>query len=332
MEISLKTIKMLWGRSANRCAMPECRRALVESETDDASIIGDEAHIVAREEDGSRGHSDLTPEQRDKYGNLLLMCKVHHKVIDDQPEKYTVEVLHQIKNDHIEWVNSNLSPYIDKQKDEEAYAAYVDKLSELADMPNWENWTSHLFNFHYQRISVSQYENLVALNKYILSRVWPKRHDKLEDAFNNFRRVLHDLLVVFGRYMKKNEENKLPLYSTEKFYKSLVDRDEEAYDKLYAEFSFHADLVLDLGYELTRSGNYLCDQIRKFLSSSFRIEEGILLTQTDSNTGFYSDIDRLEFKTNDFEKIKYPGLKTFMETRQDRGYHLGNGISSDYLI
>ena len=43
MGISLKTHKMLWGRAANRCAFPECRRELVmdASETDDKSLIGE---------------------------------------------------------------------------------------------------------------------------------------------------------------------------------------------------------------------------------------------------------------------------------------------------
>lgn len=111
MGITLKTHKMLWARSANRCALPSCRRVLVENETetDDASIVGDEAHIVARENDGPRGISDLTLEQRDKYDNLILMCKIHHKQIDDQEMKYTVEVLHRMKLEHIDWVNKNLN-------------------------------------------------------------------------------------------------------------------------------------------------------------------------------------------------------------------------------
>jgi hypothetical protein len=54
MSISLKTHKMLWGRAANRCAFPECRRELVmdASETDDESLVGEECHIIAREQNG----------------------------------------------------------------------------------------------------------------------------------------------------------------------------------------------------------------------------------------------------------------------------------------
>ncbi len=54
MSISVKTRKMLWGKAANRCAFIDCKRELVmdETETDDPSIIGEECHIIAREDDG----------------------------------------------------------------------------------------------------------------------------------------------------------------------------------------------------------------------------------------------------------------------------------------
>lgn len=80
MSIQLKTHKMLWGRSGNICAFPDCKKELVMdiSETDDISVVGEEAHIVAREAEGPRGNSPLTPEQRDKYDNLILMCSIHH--------------------------------------------------------------------------------------------------------------------------------------------------------------------------------------------------------------------------------------------------------------
>lgn len=83
MPITLKTHKMLWGRAANRCAI--CRMELVmdASETDDEAVVGEACHIVAQKEDGPRGQSPLTQEQRDKYANLILLCNVHHKQVDD---------------------------------------------------------------------------------------------------------------------------------------------------------------------------------------------------------------------------------------------------------
>jgi hypothetical protein len=54
--MNLRDMKIVWGRSGNRCAVCKCELvadALVP--TDDASIIGDMAHIVARKPTFTRG-------------------------------------------------------------------------------------------------------------------------------------------------------------------------------------------------------------------------------------------------------------------------------------
>ena len=128
MTITLQTRKMLWGRSGGMCAI--CREPLFEdeSETDDPSVLGEECHIVAREKDGPRGDDPLHEEKRDLYANLILLCLKHHKIIDDQPDKYTVELLQQIKADHLKFAYSKsrtrkATRIPSKQKDIEFYAA-----------------------------------------------------------------------------------------------------------------------------------------------------------------------------------------------------------------
>jgi tetratricopeptide (TPR) repeat protein len=112
MALSIKTNRMLWGRAASRCSLPECRRELVLDpplDADDPSLVGEAAHIVAEQTDGPRGHSDLPPEQRNKYANLILLCNVHHKQVDDQVSYFTVERLASIKAEHESWVRTSLS-------------------------------------------------------------------------------------------------------------------------------------------------------------------------------------------------------------------------------
>ena len=111
MGITVTTRKALWGKSGNKCSFPDCKQDLVmnESETDDLSVIGEEAHIVARKEKGPRGKSELPKEQRDEYNNLILLCSIHHKRIDDRENIYTIDLLHQYKKKHENWVSSNLS-------------------------------------------------------------------------------------------------------------------------------------------------------------------------------------------------------------------------------
>lgn len=108
MAITDKARKILWARSGNRCAI--CWRELVSesTEVDDETIIGEECHIVAREVNGPRGNSPLPIDERDKPANLILLCRNHHKEIDDQLNTFTVKVLNKIKVGHETWVREKL--------------------------------------------------------------------------------------------------------------------------------------------------------------------------------------------------------------------------------
>ncbi len=106
--ITDKTRKMLWGRSGNRCAV--CQNELVVNATsvDDESIVGDECHIISSRPNGPRYDPSYPQEKLDAYENLILLCRVHHKTIDDQCESYTVDKLRQLKVNHERWVSEKL--------------------------------------------------------------------------------------------------------------------------------------------------------------------------------------------------------------------------------
>ena len=108
MSISTRTRKLLWGRSGSRCAY--CRRKLIEPSTpvDDESIVGDECHIVSSRSSGPRHDPQLAQEELNDYSNLLLLCKVHHKLIDDQASEYPASRLADIKASHEKWVSDQL--------------------------------------------------------------------------------------------------------------------------------------------------------------------------------------------------------------------------------
>lgn len=105
-----RTLKMLWGRAAGRCAIPECRLELLvdDSEHDPIVIIGDIAHVKAMSVAGPRGNTGIGVGSRDEYDNLILLCKNCHAKIDGQKKKFTVDMIRTIKADHEAWVRASL--------------------------------------------------------------------------------------------------------------------------------------------------------------------------------------------------------------------------------
>ncbi len=108
MSITDKTRKLLWGRSGSRCAF--CRTQLIMDSTphDDESVVGEECHIVSRRPSGPRHLPAFPPDEIDSYDNLLLLCRTHHKMVDDQLSTFTPEALHQLKGNHEAWVAETL--------------------------------------------------------------------------------------------------------------------------------------------------------------------------------------------------------------------------------
>ena len=172
MSITLRDHKMLWGRAGGRCAI--CRMPLANiNEIGLASVIGEEAHIVARKEDGPRGESPLSAEQRDSYSNLILLCPTHHATIDDipsGPQQYTVEKLQSIKAEHEVWAMAQDSFNAELQLADEQWAASVDALDKRMSWDTWTEDMSLLFSVD-QVISEVAYERLTKIRRWILGRI-----------------------------------------------------------------------------------------------------------------------------------------------------------------
>lgn len=116
MSITDKTRKVLWGRSGNRCAI--CRKPLVVDRTaeDDHSVVGDECHIHSGAPNGPRYDSTVNAGKIDEIDNLLLLCRVHHKMVDDQFETYSADLLRTIKRNHEHWVNAKFEEESSQEK------------------------------------------------------------------------------------------------------------------------------------------------------------------------------------------------------------------------
>jgi len=92
-----RDIKILFARSLNQCAFPGCI-SCIASLSDE--MVGDICHIKAKSPDGPRYDASQSDAERHAYNNLILLCRNHHKVVDDKPAKYTVSWLLAAKNAH----------------------------------------------------------------------------------------------------------------------------------------------------------------------------------------------------------------------------------------
>lgn len=101
MSISQLAIKKLYGRSAGRCNI--CNRELVEEDVQ----IGEMAHVIAKSAIGPRGSANCTNDN--SYENLILLCSIHHKIVDTKPDEYPISRLHDIKQQHENNIQSRLS-------------------------------------------------------------------------------------------------------------------------------------------------------------------------------------------------------------------------------
>jgi hypothetical protein len=97
-EPSVATIKRLFAVSGNRCAFPKCSNQLVEPTT--GKVTGRICHIKGRKPGGPRYDPQQTDAERHAFENLILMCPIHHDVIDADEIAYTVERLQAIKDKH----------------------------------------------------------------------------------------------------------------------------------------------------------------------------------------------------------------------------------------
>lgn len=330
MTVTLKTQKMLWGRAAGRCSEPNCRIDLYfdETETDDPTAVGENCHMVAESDDGPRANPSMPIERRNSYSNLILLCRNHHKVIDAQEHKYTVEVLRNMKDEHELWVRSQLGLDEKKQRDDEQYATIIDQWEKLVDIDHWQAWSSAILCHDQPRMSRDLDQNIDELRGWLLNRIWPQRYPLLENSIENFRRVLGDFHEVFRRHATTRIHGRDTLW-TEKFYK-IKEWDEDRYNQLLLDYHFHVDLVSDLMLEVTRAANLICDRVRADLLPSYRLHQGRLVVQRGPTMDFAFHDYVVQYSTNERDvDFPYPGLDSFCTLRKERDLHFGEGLGRD---
>lgn len=87
------TIKRLYAVSGNRCAFPKCTAPLVHGN----KVTGRVCHIKGAKPGSARYDAGQSEAERHGFENLILMCPIHHDVIDADEVAYSVERLLSLK-------------------------------------------------------------------------------------------------------------------------------------------------------------------------------------------------------------------------------------------
>ena len=96
-----KDILKGYYRVGFRCSFPGCNRLLVGPKNDQKGyfLSGEACHITAAQAGGPRFDETLSITERKSFENLIIMCRNHGLIIDQNQEKYPVELLKKWKKD-----------------------------------------------------------------------------------------------------------------------------------------------------------------------------------------------------------------------------------------
>jgi len=296
MATSEKDIKLLWGRAAGRCSFPNCSTRLTQDKRKVSSsfALGIQAHIVAKEPDAPRGKSILSPEERDSYFNLILLCPTHHEIIDKNPEEYPVEKLHLMKQQHEFRVEESLSKTKDEKKvaQQVVYSNLIDAAVEDCRLKNWEGWTSWALA-PVARWDKDAPHRLFKFRQKILAAAFPGILPELERALQTLSIAMLQAINTFIEHCDEDREGNLRAIL---FYKE--GRNGEKRSQLLSLFEEWQDQCNDFVIEATKAANWVAEVVRKYINPLFFAIKGKFLVT------YGPTMPDMRFETRLFEYTK----------------------------
>lgn len=87
--------------SGGTCYLPDCGEPLLRKVDGKFKLALEIAHIRAAKQGGERYVASMTDEERNSFDNLIFLCTVHHKTIDEPgaARRYPIELLEKWKRD-----------------------------------------------------------------------------------------------------------------------------------------------------------------------------------------------------------------------------------------
>lgn len=272
MTIKQKDIKILWGRSGNRCAI--CKIPLTQdaSSVTASFTLGEQAHIVGDKPGSARSESLLTSEQRDSYHNLILLCPTHHAEIDSNVSDWPIERLHQIKSEHELWVSEKLDESTDYAKiaKQAIIESIVDSAVTLCDFENWQAWTSWVLSSDPQW-DKQRLDMILSFRQKILSTIWLNEFEELKRSATTLAVLLE---CAVSKYLEHANLESNRYYSF-RFYKAIPYNPN--YDRDLALYEAWLEECHSLIYQSTKAANWFADTVRRDVNPMFFAKKGKFL-------------------------------------------------------
>jgi hypothetical protein len=98
-EFAMPVREILAKRVGVRCSNPGCRQPTSgpQADTLKAINVGVAAHITAAASGGPRYDPELSPEMRKSAGNGIWLCQTCAKLVDNDEQRYSVDILRRWK-------------------------------------------------------------------------------------------------------------------------------------------------------------------------------------------------------------------------------------------
>lgn len=105
-SIPTNIARELWAQCGGFCQNPICNRPLFAVIDETQVSLANVAHIIGHGADGPRSDHELA-EAIDKDGksNLIMLCLVCHKIVDELEKKFSVETMQAWKHKHSEKIS-----------------------------------------------------------------------------------------------------------------------------------------------------------------------------------------------------------------------------------
>ena len=136
-QIPAKVANALWAKAGGRCQFRGCNKLLIGDMISGKKTgkFGYIAHIVADEPGGPRGDRVRSPLLAKDIDNLMLMCPIHHKGIDeDYAADYPEDVLLAMKAEHEDRIQIVTDMDADRVSHVVRFAANVGMLDSLVSV------------------------------------------------------------------------------------------------------------------------------------------------------------------------------------------------------